>query len=102
MTIRITAEAINYIEEGARKHIEALGEGLVPVIIWVTDDTDPQRRVPRLGVGLIEKEKGVGRSFECETPGLSIAQLLPDEIIQRYRVSRINLVGDELVFEDVK
>jgi hypothetical protein len=98
MSLGITGKAARLVIDLTRERIAELGPDHVPAIAWITGDTDPQGRVPRLAVGIAEKEQVKGRSLECEEFHCEIAHALPDEILREYELYEIDVGEEGLVF----
>ena len=98
MPLGITARAARMIIDFTREEIAKLGGDHVPGIAWIVGDTDSKRSVPRLAVGIGERQQLKGRILPCETADHEVFQALPDEILQEYQSHMIDVKGDQLVF----
>jgi len=98
MPLGITARAARIIIDFTREEIAKLGGDHVPAIAWIVGDADSRRSVPRLAVGIAEREQLKGRLLACDNPDHEIFQALPDEILQEYQSHMIDVKGDQLVF----
>ena len=98
MTLGITDRAARIIIDFTQDEIAKLGGDHVPAIAWIVGDTDTRRSVPRLAVGIGEREQLKGRLLTCGTANHEIFHVLPDEILQEYQSHKIDVKGDQLVF----
>ena len=98
MPLGITARAARIIIDFTRKEIAKLGGDHVPGIAWIVGDSDSRRSVPRLAVGIGEREQLKGRLLPCEAANFEIFQALPDEILQEYQSHLVDVKDDQLVF----
>jgi|GraSoiStandDraft_29_1057270.scaffolds.fasta_scaffold2039760_1 hypothetical protein len=86
------------ILDATQAHAEELPSGLVPAIVLITGDTNPANAVPRLSVGLIERDRLDGPVLVCDEFDCEIGNLLPDEILTEHASKTIALEGDSLTF----
>jgi hypothetical protein len=71
-----------------------LRSGLVPAIVLITGDTNPANAVPRVSVGLIERDRLEGPLLVCDEFDCEIGNLLPQDILTEYASRTIALDGD--------
>ena len=98
MTLRITAEAARAIVDFTRDRILELGNEFVPALAWIVGDTDLKTPIPRLAVGIADRNVVQGRFLECDGIDCEIAHILPEKIIRKFHHHDIDLRGGELAF----
>jgi hypothetical protein len=95
--LRIETVAAKWICDNTHEWIEQRGPDLIPCIVWINGDSEPEAIVPRLGVGLAEPGQVQGRMLECDNPEYRIAQLVPDDILEESKAVEIAIRHDSLV-----
>jgi hypothetical protein len=98
MALGITGRAARIVIDATRETIEELGEeDHVPAFTWIVGDTSGAS-VPRLALGIAEKNQVEGRYLECTEFNCKIGQVLPEDILQTYEHYEIDVKDGELVF----
>ena len=98
MALEIADKAAKIVIDCTREEIAKLGGDHVPAIAWIVGDTEPGSSVPRLAVGIAEREQVAGRALPCAGSDHEVFQVLPDEILQQYQSYKIDVKNDQLVF----
>ena len=98
MSLGITNKAARIVLDCTREEIAKLGGDHVPAIAWIIGNSDPQKSVPRLAVGIVDRRQVAGRLLVCDGSDHEIFQALPDDILQQYQSHKIDVKGEQFVF----
>jgi hypothetical protein len=99
--IRITAQAVSFVQAKTKWAEAQIGPGYVPVIDWVLGESGNPNFIPNLGLAF-EKLDVVDRSrvMECDGKDVEIFQYVPDELFGEDARKFIDVRNNRLVLAE--